>query len=68
MRVLFTTMLTSGHWHPLVPFAEDLRRAGHEVAFAATPAGCAAVAARGFRGLPVGADETAEEVAARRER
>ena len=62
MRVLFTTMPTAGHWHPLVPFAEALQQAGHEVAFATTPAGCSAIAARGFRGLPVGADETAEEV------
>ena len=66
MRVLFTTMPTAGHWHPLVPFAEALQQAGHEVAFATTPAGCSAIAARGFRGLPVGADETAEEVDVRR--
>ncbi len=68
MRVLFTTNPQSGHWHPLVPFAEALQTAGHEVAFATTPAACASIAALGFRCLPAGADETAEEARARRER
>ena len=68
MRVLFTTLPTGGHWHPLVPLADALRRAGHDVAFATTPGGCAGVAASGFPCLPVGADETAEEVSARRAR
>jgi UDP:flavonoid glycosyltransferase YjiC (YdhE family) len=61
MRVLFTTLPGSGHWHPLIPFAEALRSAGHEVAFATTPATCLSIAAHRFRCFPVGADETAEE-------
>lgn len=68
MRVLFTTNPQSGHWHPLVPFADALRAAGHEAAFATTPAACAAIAALGFRCFPVGADEPAAEERARRER
>ena len=61
MRVLFTTLPASGHWHPLVPFAAALRAAGHEVAFATSPAGCAAIRRLGFRCFPAGKDEMAEE-------
>ena len=68
MRVLFSTNPGSGHWHPLVPFAEALRAAGHEAAFATTPDACAAIAALGFRCFPAGADEAAEEAQARREK
>ncbi len=68
MRVLLTTNPQSGHWQPLVPFAEALRAAGHEVAFAGTPVACAAISALGFDCFPAGADETAEDAQARRER
>jgi UDP:flavonoid glycosyltransferase YjiC (YdhE family) len=68
MRVLLTANPQSGHWHPLVPFAEALRAAGHEVAFANTPVACAAISALGFPCFPAGADETAEDGQARRER
>src|SRR5215207_5789793 len=68
MHVLFTTNPQSGHWHPLVPFAEALQTAGHEVAFATTPAACTSIAALGFRCIPIGADETVEEARVRRER
>lgn len=68
MRVLFTTNPGSGHWHPLVPFAEALRTAGHEVAFASAPSACAAISALGFRSFLAGEDETAEEAQARQER
>ncbi len=66
MRVLFTALPSSGHWHPLIPFAEALQAAGHEVAFATTPAACAAISALGFRCFHAGADETVEEGRARR--
>ena len=66
MRVLFTALTSSGHWHPLIPFAEALQAAGHEVAFATTPAACGAISALGFRCFGAGADETAEEGRARR--
>lgn len=66
MRVLFTTNSGSGHWHPLVPFADALRTAGHEVAFATAPSSCAAISALGFRCFFAGADETADEAQARR--
>ena len=68
MRVLITTHPESGHWHPLVPLARALAAMGHDVAFASTPAGCAAIAANGFRCLPVGIDELAAAVAERRAR
>jgi UDP:flavonoid glycosyltransferase YjiC (YdhE family) len=67
MKVLFTTHPLSGHWHPLVPFARALEDAGHDVAFATTPRGCAAVAANGFPCFSVGVDETDEEHRARTE-
>ena len=35
MRVLFSCTAGYGHFHPLVPFAQALKRAGHEVAVAA---------------------------------
>lgn len=68
MRVLFTTLPASGHWHPLVPFAAALRAAGHEVAFATASERCAAIATLGFRCFPAGAEETAEEAQERRDR
>jgi UDP:flavonoid glycosyltransferase YjiC (YdhE family) len=67
MRVLFTTNVQPGHWHPLVPFATALRQAGHEVAFATTPSACSAISALGFRCLPAGKDETAAEARELRE-
>src|SRR5687768_13526315 len=66
MRVLFTTTHFPGNWHPLVPFAEALQTAGHDVAFATAPATCAAISTLGFRCFPAGADETAEEEHERR--
>ena len=68
MRVLFSTLPASGHWHPLVPFAAALRAAGHEVAFATASERCAAIAALGFRCFPAGTEETAEEAQERRDR
>lgn len=57
MRVLFTTQVGSGHWHPLAPFARALQEARHEVAFAASPIFCSIIAEHGFRGFPVGTDD-----------
>src|SRR5215211_562149 len=68
MRVLITTHPEVGHWHPLVPLARALAAADHDIAFATTPKGSAALDALGFRGFPVGRDETPEEVAARQAR
>jgi UDP:flavonoid glycosyltransferase YjiC (YdhE family) len=68
MRVLFTTQPESGHWHPLVPLARALVAAGHDVAFAATPAGCAGMATTGIRCYAVGSDEPEQDVADRRAR
>lgn len=62
IRVLFTTQPTSSHWHPLVPLAQALVSAGHEVAFASTPGFCPTIEANGFRSFRAGADETEEEI------
>lgn len=56
MRILFTNVPLVGHFHPLVPFAQAMRRAGHEVTFAAPPTFAAPVARLGFRHVPAGLD------------
>src|SRR6266496_1511780 len=62
MRVLFTTQPAASHWYQLVPLAQALESAGHEVAFASTPGFCPTMEAKGFRSFRAGADETEEEV------
>jgi len=54
MRVLFTTQPASGHLHPLVPLAQALVTAGHEVTFACSPSFCPAVEASGFSAIAAG--------------
>jgi UDP:flavonoid glycosyltransferase YjiC (YdhE family) len=54
MRVLFTTIGAVGHFHPLVPLAQTLVRAGHEVAFATTPNFCPTIEALGFETFECG--------------
>jgi UDP:flavonoid glycosyltransferase YjiC (YdhE family) len=54
MRVLFTTIPGSGHFHPLVPTARALQNRGHEVSFAASPAFAPAIEAAGFAAHPAG--------------
>lgn len=61
MRVLFTTQPAASHWYQLVPLAQALESAGHEVAFASTPGFCPTIEAKGFRSFRAGADETEEE-------
>ncbi len=68
MRVLITHQPGLGHWHPLVPLAQALDSAGHEVAFATAPTFCSRVEANGFRCFPVGASETDEELKQLRKR
>ena len=54
MRILFTTIPGSGHFHPLVPTARALRLRGHDVAFAASPTFAPAIEAAGFEAHPAG--------------
>jgi MGT family glycosyltransferase len=56
MRVLFTTLPGAGPLHPLVPLAQALTQAGHEVAFATSPSYCQTIEANGFRCFPAGYD------------
>jgi len=56
MRILFTTLPHSGHFHPLAPIARAAADAGHEVAFACAASFMPAVEAAGFRAFPVGYD------------
>ncbi|MET0406154.1 MAG: glycosyltransferase [Cystobacter sp.] len=54
MRVLFSSLDGSGHFHPLVPTAKALQKAGHEVAFAVPASLQAVVEANGFRTFTAG--------------
>ena len=56
MRVLFTTLPGAGNFHPLVPLAQTLHAAGHEVAFACARSYGPTVEATGFRCFPAGFD------------
>jgi len=56
MHVLFTTSASSGHFHPLVPLAQALTGAGHEVAFAGPGSFAPTVEALGYRLFAAGYD------------
>jgi len=57
MRILFTTVQLSGHFHPLVPIARAAVAAGHEVTFACAPSFVPTVERAGFRAFPAGFDD-----------
>jgi MGT family glycosyltransferase len=57
MRILFTTVQQSGHFHPLVPIARAAVAAGHEVAFACAASFVPTVERAGFRAFPAGFDD-----------
>src|SRR5262249_44279399 len=62
VRVLFTCHSALGHFHPLVPIAQAMVDAGHEVAFA-TPASFAPIVERtGFRVFAAGMSGTPADV------
>ena len=60
MRVLLTSLPATGHWHSLLPLAEALADAGHDVAVACTPAFAARVTDAGFEHLAGGAETFGE--------
>jgi UDP:flavonoid glycosyltransferase YjiC (YdhE family) len=64
VRVLFTCLPRTGHFHPLVPIAQALRAAGHDVRFASGSDLAAQVAAAGFPFFPAGTNPgaLAEEI------
>jgi MGT family glycosyltransferase len=64
MRVLFTCVAATGHFHPLVPFARALVEAGHEVAFATHAALAPLVERAGFQHLPAGPSPASPQAAA----
>jgi UDP:flavonoid glycosyltransferase YjiC (YdhE family) len=56
LRFLFTSTMGYGHLHPLMPLANALKEAGHEVAFAVpTPLG-SVIERAGFTFFPAGGD------------
>ncbi|HEY7983222.1 MAG TPA: glycosyltransferase [Ktedonobacterales bacterium] len=56
MRMLFTTLQLSGHFHPLVPIARAAVAAGHEVAVACAASFAPTVERAGLRAFPAGFD------------
>ena len=56
MRALISCTPGLGHLHPVVPLAEALRSAGHDVAFATSAPFAATVEELGFDAFPVGPD------------
>ena len=56
MRILFTTVQFSGHFHPLVPIARAAVAAGHEVAFACAASFVPTVERAGFGAFSAGYD------------
>ncbi len=56
MRVLLTSLPATGHFHSLLPLAEGLADAGHEVAVCCTPAFEEQVTEAGFEHLSGGAE------------
>jgi UDP:flavonoid glycosyltransferase YjiC (YdhE family) len=64
MRVLFTCVAATGHFHPLVPVARALTEAGHEVAFATHASLAPLVERAGFRHWPAGLGVSSPGVAA----
>jgi UDP:flavonoid glycosyltransferase YjiC (YdhE family) len=63
MRALFASTRGAGHYFPLVPFMEAVRRQGHEVIVAGPAELAPAIAADGFDHWPFG-DPPDEEIAA----
>jgi UDP:flavonoid glycosyltransferase YjiC (YdhE family) len=56
MRVLVSCTPGLGHLHPVVPLAEALRAAGHDVAFATSASFVPTIEELGFPAFPVGPD------------
>ncbi|HSH59491.1 MAG TPA: glycosyltransferase, partial [Acidimicrobiales bacterium] len=54
MRVLFTCLPGFGHFHPMVPLAQAVRRRGHEVAFASAGDFCPVIERAGFPAFAAG--------------
>ena len=57
MRILFTTFQRHGHFQPLVPIAQAVVAAGHEVAVACAASFMPYVERAGFHAFPAGFDE-----------
>lgn len=62
MRILFTTISGSGHFHPLVPIARAAAAAGHEVAVACAASFVPTAERAGFRAFPAGFDDRGRSI------
>lgn len=61
MRTLFTVQPAIGHLHPLIPVAQALERAGHDVAFCSSASFRPEVEAFGFEYFDAGLDWVASD-------
>lgn len=60
MRILFSTIAGTGHFNPLVPYAQEMQRRGHDVQVAAAEEMAAQIQAKGLTHLPVGSPSPEE--------
>jgi UDP:flavonoid glycosyltransferase YjiC (YdhE family) len=61
MKMLIAIQPAYGEFHPLVPLARALVKAGHEVVFGCARSFCPVVEATGFRAAPLGLDWSASK-------
>ena len=60
MRVLFSSLPATGHFNSLLPIAEAVADAGHDVAICCSPAFANDVSRAGFEHLPAGSESFVE--------
>ena len=60
MRILFTSIAGTGHFNPLIPYAQEMQRRGHEVRVASPEIMASQTAAAGLPHIVVGRPTDAE--------
>ena len=60
MRILFTSIAGTGHFNPLIPYAQEMQRRGHEVRVASPEIMASQIAAAGLPHIVVGRPTDAE--------
>ncbi|WP_110518020.1 glycosyltransferase [Herpetosiphon llansteffanensis] len=63
MRALFVLNPGIGHLNPMLPVAQVLQEAGHDVAFAVSAKMLPSIVAKGFNGFPAGLEWLSSEMA-----
>lgn len=60
MRILFATTRGTGHFYPLIPYAQELVRCGHDAAFASRIDLAPKISSLGFEHIVLGAPDQTE--------